>query len=577
MKKIYLIIMMLAIAKFASAQEDEIKSQEIDIIKPYQPILADAVKISFVPQIEKNKTEKQPVSYDVPAKLMEIPYTAPSLKPAAMPKDYNKEELPSVYAKIGIGNYYSPYIDLIYTNTKNKNFNYGGEIFNYGAHSNDIKSRAIRQTAFTLFGTLYSKKFSATGNVKYENSKRTAYAMEVLGTSSDSVMRYHFNKISADVNLQNTSDLKLPFEWKSNVNPYYLSRSFNGEKLFTDLNGTKNLSEAGFNFNNQLSKRLKSNDQIIVNINWNWSELSIADMFTHFNYPYVSTKQTLLPETFVTIHAPKQPNNLLTINPFYKFNRKTWSTELGLNASFTEGVFVLMPHYESTKPLIENYLIFYTGWKGWVQKNSYLNLLNQCSHLSYTDLQNTYSQDSYMGVKGTDKKRISYNAKFTRLYYQHLGLFVNNDSVRGGELTMKYIDEATILNFHSDISYNQNEKLKLSAAFDYYNFYKLSKDITAWNFPPIKLMLNGSYKIADKIKVQASATTWQQPKTLLGTKTVAIKGDLPLDISLGATYNYTKYISGFVQVNNILNQQYQTFYGYKSFGLNAMLGVIFKY
>ena len=112
---------MLAIAKFASAQEDEIKSQEIDIIKPYQPILADAVKIPFVPQIEKNKAEKQPVSYDVPAKLMEIPYTAPNLKPAAMPKDYNKEELPSVYAKIGIGNYYSPYIDLIYTNTKNKN------------------------------------------------------------------------------------------------------------------------------------------------------------------------------------------------------------------------------------------------------------------------------------------------------------------------------------------------------------------------------------------------------------------------------------------------------------------------
>ncbi|MEY4877548.1 MAG: hypothetical protein RL708_2698, partial [Bacteroidota bacterium] len=91
------------------------------------------------------------------------------------------------------------------------------------------------------------------------------------------------------------------------------------------------------------------------------------------------------------------------------------------------------------------------------------------------------------------------------------------------------------------------------------------------------LMLNGSYKIADKIKAQASVTTWQQSKTLLGTKTIAIKGDLPLDISLGATYNYTKYISGFVQVNNILNQQYQTFYGYKSFGLNAMLGVIFKY
>jgi hypothetical protein len=577
MKKIKLIVLLLMIAKFSMAQDDEIKSQEIDIIKPYQPILADAIKMPFTAQIEKNKTEKQPVNYDIPTKLIDIPYVAPTLKPAAMPKDYNKETLPSVYAKVGIGNYYSPFIDLIYTNTKNKNFNYGGEIFNYGAHSNDIKSRAVRQTALTLFGTLYSKKFSATGNIKYENSKRTAYAMEVLGMNADSVMHYHFNKLSANIQLQNTSDLKLPFEWKSNLNPYYFGRNFYGNKVFTDLNGTNNLHELGFNFNNQFSKRLKSNDQIIVNFNWNWSELTIADMFTKFNYPYKSNNQTLLPETFTQIRPSKQPDNLVTINPYYRFNRKTWSTELGLNAGFTSGVFILMPHYESTKPLIENYLIFYTGWKGWVQKNSYLNLYNQCTHLSYTDLQNTYSQDSYLGIKGTDKKRISYNAKFTRLYYQHLGFFVNNDSVRGGELTMKYVDEATILNFHSDISYNQNEKLTISALFDYYNFYKLSKDISAWNFTPLKFQLNGSYKIADKIKVQASAITWQQPKTLLGTKTVAIHGDLPLDISLGATYNYTKYLSGFVQVNNILNQQYQTFYGYNSFGLNAMLGVIFKY
>jgi hypothetical protein len=577
MKKIKLIVLLLMIAKFSFAQDDEIKSQEIDIIKPYQPILADAIKMPFTAQIEKNKTEKQPVNYDVPTKLIDIPYVAPTLKPAAMPKDYNKETLPSVYAKVGIGNYYSPFIDLIYTNTKNKNFNYGGEIFNYGAHSNDIKTRAVRQTALTLFGTLYSKKFSATGNIKYENSKRTAYAAEVLGMTADSVMHYHFNKLSANIQLQNTSDLKLPFEWKSNLNPYYFGRNFYGNDVFFDLNGTNNLHELGFNFNNQFSKRLKSNDQIIVNFNWNWSELTIADMFTKFNYPYKLNNQTLLPETFTQIRPSKQPDNLVTINPYYRFNRKTWSTELGLNAGFTSGVFILMPHYESTKPLIENYLIFYTGWKGWVQKNSYLNLYNQCIHLSYTDLQNTYSQDSYLGIKGTDKKRISYNAKFTRLYYQHLGFFVNNDSVRGGELTMKYVDEATILNFHSDISYNQNEKLTISALFDYYNFYKLSKDISAWNFTPLKFQLNGSYKIADKIKVQASAITWQQPKTLLGTKTVAIHGDLPLDISLGATYNYTKYLSGFVQVNNILNQQYQTFYGYNSFGLNAMLGVIFKY
>jgi hypothetical protein len=275
------------------------------------------------------------------------------------------------------------------------------------------------------------------------------------------------------------------------------------------------------------------------------------------------------------LYQLKQPNSLITINPYYKFNRKTWGTELGLNAAFSGNTFVLMPHYESTKPLIEKYLIFYTGWKGWVQKNNYYSLQESCAWLSYTNLENTFSQDSYLGVKGTDNKRISYNAKFTRLYYQNIGFFVNNDSVYGGEFTMKYVKEATILNFHADGMYNQNEKIKAGFAFDYYNFYKLPNDITAWSFLPVKITLDGSYKMAEKIKLNAAIAGWTDYKALLGTKTINVKG--ALDVSLGAVYHYNKYISGFVQLNNLLNQPYQTFYGYKAFGLNGMLGVVLKY
>ena len=448
MKKIILLLLLLISLKPAMAQDsgDNIKSEEIDIIKPYQPILADAVKILFVPNIVKNTAEKQSVNYDVPAKLLELPYQIPNSKPAAMPKADSKKDLPSIYAKVGLGNYFSNIVDLIYTNSKNRNFNYGAEIFNYGNHSNGISTRAMRQSGMQLFGTLYSKKYSITGNFKYENDKRNAFGEQVLGLQSDSVMRYRFNRLSTKLVFQNTAELKLPFDLKSTFNPYFINRVFGNLPLDgTHLSNKENLNENGFNWMNQFSKSFKNGDKIWLNLNWQWNELAI---------PQFASKNLLNDGIHVLNSTDlsakdKQPNSLFVINPYYQINRKSWNTDLGLNLSIEQGRTVLLPHYESSKILIENYLVFYNGWKGWVQKNTYSDLQLQCPWLSYAELQNTTSQDSYMGVRGTDKKRISYNAKFTRLYYQHLGLFVNNDSVRGGELTMKYADEATILNFHS--------------------------------------------------------------------------------------------------------------------------------
>ena len=571
MKKIFLLLSFFIILKPTMAQDsgDNIKSEEIDIIKPYQPILADAVKIPFVPNVVKNTTEKQSVSYDSPAKLLDVPYQAPSLKPAAMPKEESKQELPSLYAKVGFGNYFADFLDVIYSNTKNKNFNYGAEIFNYGNHSTDIKSRAMRQSGMQLFGTLYSKKFSMNGNLKYENDKRNAFGSEVLGMNADSVMRYRFNRLSAKITFQNAADLKLPFDWKSTINPYMINRVFRNEYFIANATSDKeSLHENGLNWFNTFSKTLKSGDKIWFNINWQWNELSIMPPTNYFTQERISSSQVSIPNV-------KQPNSLLTLNPYYQFNKKTWNTELGLNLAVEQGRTILLPHYESSKILIENYLVFYDGWKGWVQKNTYWDLQIQCPWLSYTELQNTTSQDSYMGVRGTDKKRISYNAKFTLLSYKHIPFFVNSDSVRGGEMTLKYHDEdCQMLNFHGDVAYNQNDKFKTSLAVDYYNFYK-PNNIWAFHRPGLQIWWNANYRLADKLNLNASVKTWDKQKVLLGNQIITLNG--AVDVSLSAMYNYNKYISAFVSLNNLLNQQYQVYYGYKSLGLNAMIGVVFKY
>jgi len=49
-----------------------------------------------------------------------------------------------------------------------------------------------------------------------------------------------------------------------------------------------------------------------------------------------------------------------------------------------------------------------------------------------------------------------------------------------------------------------------------------------------------------------------------------------VDWSLGAEYRFNRRWSAFVEVNNILNQRYQHWFNYRSFGTNFLLGATFN-
>ncbi|MGB0850244.1 MAG: hypothetical protein ACPGTP_03290, partial [Bacteroidia bacterium] len=48
------------------------------------------------------------------------------------------------------------------------------------------------------------------------------------------------------------------------------------------------------------------------------------------------------------------------------------------------------------------------------------------------------------------------------------------------------------------------------------------------------------------------------------------------DVNVGMEYRYKKNISGFVNVNNILNQRYEIWNNYRAQGLNVLAGVTFS-
>jgi len=60
------------------------------------------------------------------------------------------------------------------------------------------------------------------------------------------------------------------------------------------------------------------------------------------------------------------------------------------------------------------------------------------------------------------------------------------------------------------------------------------------------------------------------PATPLDTEMITLKGYV--DLNLGLEYRYTKILSGFVRLNNILGTRYQAWNQYPGMGFNVLFG-----
>ena len=60
-------------------------------------------------------------------------------------------------------------------------------------------------------------------------------------------------------------------------------------------------------------------------------------------------------------------------------------------------------------------------------------------------------------------------------------------------------------------------------------------------------------------------------------KMLAVPMASKLDVNLGASYNYVDWLSFFAKLNNVFNNRYEIFYGYRAPGVNLMFGASFAF
>ncbi len=108
----------------------EIAPENVDIVKPYEPVLADAVKIDFGPDLptkeELEKSKPTFSDYYVPNRFLTLGYDPLPLKPMAYKTqtkgEKDLEDLHNIWLQAGYGNLNTPFIDASVSSGRSKKF-----------------------------------------------------------------------------------------------------------------------------------------------------------------------------------------------------------------------------------------------------------------------------------------------------------------------------------------------------------------------------------------------------------------------------------------------------------------------
>ena len=535
-KKCVLLMLFYFLFSFnKSFAQNGVSTEQIEIVKAYQPLLADAVMIQFSPSLPSPDTTKPKLVYDVPGRVVNVPYSPALLKPIAMPKE--RVDTPSSnYAKIGVGTQWTPLLDVSLNNGVNSKDNYGLNLY----HISSNGSPFAEDYSVNKIGGYYSAFW---GPAKF--SANAGYNRNV----------YYF---------YGQTDQPIP-----DIRQADLKQTFSDLYFNTDIKNEKNNS-ANFNYDIKF-------DGFAYFDNHGSSEVS----------PYV---EAILEKTVFDIHhinldiyattdaykdSSKQTNSVLSFTPFYNYKTTSVDITAGLSGIILNKQFIVLPHFVSQTKIISNYLVYYAGWTGWIQQNNLLNLTTTNPYINENPLfQYSQVQDSYTGFNGNIGSHFTWDGRYSYIQYYNMPLFVT-DSLHINRFNVVYDRRTNISELHAELGYNANTHFNASFILEYFE-YNLEDQAQAWGMPSFVTTLSLNYNLGNKIYLKADIYTADRTFDKLNYKDI-VRINGTLDANLSATYVYSNYFNFFVNLNNITSQHYYRWYDYPSYGINVLVGADVKF
>jgi hypothetical protein len=572
------------------AQQDT--EQDIDLNVVIQGnaelFLNDANKVSKVPKVIESSVELTPMVYSlIPRK----PTQKIDLKPVPAAKVTIDKPLPKLfraYAKGAVGTKFTGLGELRFMDGYNRNGTFDSHIKYFTSDGFVSQADSIADSfsdlSIGLTGKRFLKKHSMGIAVDYDREKIHYYGYDpdIFPENFEVDDKRIYKTFSVGANMRS---------YQRDTTKMNYRGSFDFKQFSDNVQGVENNFIVGINLN----KFVESETYALgVDLDYN--------QFKH--------------GVFRSGAELKHTNTVFTLNPTVTTHRNGLMVKVGakLTANGADGTQLkVYPDLEARYSLFDGIFIPYAGLGGELHRNRYRTISREnpfvqsflVDDLVNSDvLRNTNEKiNIYGGIRGNISSDMSFNAKISRASFDDFIYYANDSLVTNGNRFRTEYGELTRTTITGELTYNAGDKIKFFGRGDFF-IYDERKAIEtnrepeeAWNQPNNKIAISASYNIEKKLiaELEIAALGKRRAKSLVEIVDLASEetgGELVtdgsnsyfaytldpfVDVTLKGEYRYTKRLSVFVQINNMIAGKYQRFNAYPVQRFNLMGGATYSF
>lgn len=571
MKRSLVILFTLLLNLPAVSQEKEKKrlpSEEINVVKPFSPTVSKAFKINVEPETDSvDLGLNREIDYSINSIPVASTFT-PAKGKAKTLKRIPKERFYQNFVSAGYGNYSTAIVEM-FAHSSTSNYNDFGGFFKLHTSGGGIDGVEL-DDGFTDAGIdLYYKQseryfewkadagFSHLSSNWYGLSDDISYTEPVIA-SIDEKQAYNDIFLGGDIEFYEALVHKGKFDFHQ-----FLDKA-NSRESFANLQGTIDFPVR---------------EELI------YTEIDLTFLTGRFENDFLQTEE--LKYTYFNIG----------LSPNFEVLRENLTLNIGARLYYSlsddadGSKFYAYPNITASYNISEESFIAYAGIVGDLQQNSYREFAKQNPFVSPTlYIQRTNQQyNAYAGIKGLLNSKIRFNLKAGYMSEEDKPLFKLNPSLTDGsaEVSEGYqaansfqvvYDDVNTINFHGELIFDLFEEFQFGGNVNF-NSYSLGNEEHAWNLPLVTAALMAKYK-RDRWSAGADlffSSDRKDELAIIPSTTQRITNSAYLDLNINGLYQINDKVNVFVNLNNVLNQNYQEYSNFRVQGFQVFAGIKYKF
>jgi hypothetical protein len=535
---------MAASAGFAQTGRDTVlKGTTIEVIQSYKPEVKMAPKKEYAASTPPADTSRPRFSYDIPQQALFYTYSSLPLRPLALGKDSVKLPFAN-YIKAGIGNLSTVLIDAGFGGLKGANYETGFQI-KHLSQKGDIENQQTSSSGVLAEGNYHGALHDWHARIDWARNRYGYYGydhnMFEYVENSDTVKQiFNLIRLSADMQPAVGEYQKIGYHPSINYSSY------------TDNHRAR---ENTFGFSAPVYYNLDSFQFTI----------GVTAAFTSYiaDGPGLGT-------------LTGGSNSMLRFDPGFRFSQNGFRGHVFIRPTFGKNnITYLLPDLMASYQVPNSQFVLSAGYNAQLRRNTYEELSTYNPYMfNFFEVRQSRVDEVFGSLQTNLGSHVNFGARVSWASFKNMPLF-RNDSADMKQFYVVHDGKVNVISVQANLRYQVNTTFSvgLNALF---NGFTPTDEKEVWHEPGMRLNADFLLRPVPELSITGYLSVIDGIRAInnLG-QTVNARG--VFDLGAGLEYTFIPRLGAFININNILNNRYERWLGYPSYGFNIYCGLRLKF